>query len=73
MLEGEFPFDHAEDLPEGGKSALKYIYESKPENVFSFRVGDESFEKLKERARFVRKNTFDKPFKSLDMIEAMEG
>lgn len=73
MLEGEFPFDHAEDLPEGGKTALKYIYESKPENVFSFRVGEESFEKLRERARIVRKNTFDKPFKSLDMIEAMEG
>ena len=62
-----------EDLPEGGKTALKYIYESKPENVFSFRVGEESFEKLRERARIVRKNTFDKPFKSLDMIEAMEG
>ena len=73
MLEGEFPFDHAEDLPEGGKSALKYIYESRPENVFSFRVGEESFRKLKERAKVVRSNTFDKHFNSLDIIEGMEN
>jgi len=70
MLEGEFPeIPSGEDFPEGARKALKYLYQTKPEDAFSFTLSDETFERLKKHARTVCRNTFEKEFLSLAMIE----
>ena len=73
MLEGEFP-DLLEEpgFPEGGKSAIRYIYHSRPESVFSFRISDETYKVLKDRVQEICKNTFEREFKSLEMIRFSE-
>ena len=69
MLEGEFPFDKLKDLPDGAVRALHYIYETKPEDVFSFKLSEETFEKLRQKADRICRNTFEREFTSLSMIE----
>lgn len=70
MLEGEFPqIPSGDDFPEGARKALKYLYQVKPEDAFSFRLSDDTFDRLKKYARVVCRNTFDREFLSLLMIE----
>ncbi|MBR6094039.1 MAG: DNA repair protein RecO [Lachnospiraceae bacterium] len=69
MLDGEFPdIPDANELPQGAKKAIRYIYDARPENAFAFQVSDETFIKLSEQAESVCKRTFDKEFASLEMI-----
>ena len=69
MLDGEFPgIPDEQELPQGAKKAIRYIYDAKPENAFSFQVSDETFEKLQKQVREVCKRTFDREFVSLEMI-----
>ena len=73
MLEGLFPIpDENEDFPEGGRRAIRYVYEARAEDAFSFKVSDETFAELKKKTDSVCKNTFDKEFKSLSMIAFAE-
>ena len=70
MLEGEFPgIPDDSDLPQGARKAVRYVYDSKPENVFSFSLSGETFEKLKKEVREICNQTFDREFKSLAMIQ----
>ena len=73
MLEGEFPgVGEDEDMPDGGKRAIRFVYESRPEDVFDFKVSDATYEVIKKKVKKVCKDTFDKEFKSLQMIEFTE-
>lgn len=70
MLEGEFPDYTAEStLSDSAKRALSYIYSSKAENAFAFSLSDETFKKLKEYVERVCKDTFDREFMSLLLLE----
>ena len=70
MLEGEFPeISPSADLPESGRKAVTYVYQSKPANSFSFKLSDETFEKLEQQVDIICKNTFEREFNSLAMIQ----
>ena len=69
MLDGEFPgIPDEKDLPQGAKKAVRYIYDSKPENAFSFQVSEETFKKLQKETESICKRTFERDFASLEMI-----
>ena len=72
MLEGEFPdYTEEREISDSAKKALSYIYSSKPENVFSFTLLDDTFAKLKIYVERVCKDTFDREFTSLSLLNVM--
>ena len=70
MLEGEFPgLPEGADVPESARQAVRYVYQSKPENAFLFTIADETFEKLEKQVDIICRNTFEREFNSLSMIQ----
>lgn len=78
MINGEFPGipDKRDDLS-GADKAIRHLFETPAEKVYSFQVSDTVLAELTERTKNIRNRVIDKEFKSLEMLEninaGMEG
>ncbi len=72
MLNGEFAGvpDKAESLS-GADRAIRHLWDSQAQKVFSFKVSETVLQELIQRAAKVRKSVIDKEFTSLEMIKTL--
>lgn len=73
MINGEFP-----GIPESGtelsgtERAIRYLWETPAEKVYSFQVSDAVLAELSDMSAGVCKRVIDKQFTSLEMIQTLE-
>ncbi|MDE7207677.1 MAG: DNA repair protein RecO, partial [Lachnospiraceae bacterium] len=73
MLNGEFPGISSGDmLGESTVYTITYIMNTPSERLFSFDVKPQVLEELKAFCRKICQRTFDKDFKSLEILENLE-
>ena len=73
MINGEFPgIDSSAALGESTAYTITYIMNTPPERLFSFDVKPQVLGELKGFCRKICKRTFDKDFKSLEILENLE-
>lgn len=73
MLNGEFPaLQDSDMLGEGTVYTITYIMNTPSEKLFSFTVKPYVLQELEHFCRKICKRTFDKDFKSLEILENLE-
>lgn len=73
MINGEFPgISSGDTLGESAAYAVTYIMNTPSERLFSFDVAPQVLEELKYFCKEICKRTFDKDFKSLEILENLE-
>lgn len=73
MVNGEFPgINGGGLLGESAAYTVTYIMNTPPERLFSFDVKPEVLEELRLFCQVICKRTFDKDFKSLEILENLE-
>ncbi|MBQ3037028.1 MAG: DNA repair protein RecO [Lachnospiraceae bacterium] len=73
MINGEFPGvpEQRDDLS-GADRAIRHLWDTPAQNVYSFRVSDAVQKELSERCEEIRKRVIDKEFKSLEMLNSLK-
>ncbi len=73
MINGEFPGvpEKGEDLS-GADRAIRYLWDTSAEKVYSFQVSEVVFEELKIRCGEICKQVLDREFKSLEMLNSLK-
>ncbi len=73
MINGEFPGvpEIREDLS-GADKAIRHLWDTPAQNVYSFRVSDAVQKELSARCEEIRKRVIDKEFKSLEMLNSLK-
>lgn len=73
MINGEFPGvpEKRDDLS-GADRAIRHLWDTPAQNVYSFRVSDAVQKELSARCEEIRKRVIDKEFKSLEMLNSLK-
>ena len=73
MINGEFPGvpEQRDDLS-GADRAIRHLWDTPAQNVYSFRVSEAVQKELSERCEEIRKRVIDKEFKSLEMLNSLK-
>lgn len=73
MINGEFPGvpEKRNDLS-GADRAIRHLWDTPAQNVYSFRVSDAVQKELSARCEEIRKRVIDKEFKSLEMLNSLK-
>ena len=73
MINGEFDVRLiTEDLLESTRYTIDYIMKTPVEKLYRFLVNEEVLEQLREFNRRLCRQTFDRDFKSLEILENLE-
>lgn len=73
MLSGEFKYDQKESDNKTALYTLEFLYKTKPEKVFSFKVTDEALANLIEISRECKKHVWNNhTFNSEEMLKVVE-
>lgn len=74
MINGEFPGvpERRDDLS-GADRAIRHLWDTPAEKVYSFQVSEAVFQELTQRCDEIRKRVIDKEFKSLAMLNSLDA